>query len=124
MLISLGGVQVLLIKKRAPDGAEEVIMENSLSQSKIALAENLQKLLEARNENWATVIQNIGLRRTTLYNWTYGAVPQSLRSLVKLSDYFGVSLDELCLSQEERSIEPDSVTISFELKNLVIKNNS
>lgn len=96
-------------------------MRNKSSLPAITLAENIQELLKARNENWATVVRRVGMNRSTLYNWTYGVAPSSLKSLVKLSDYFGVSLDELCLSKEGRNDEPESVIVSFEMKNLVIK---
>ena len=86
--------------------------------SQIALAENLQKLLRGRGENWGTVARRISMNRSTLYNWTYGVAPSSLKSLVRLSDYFGVSLNELCLPKGGTKRNPDSVTLVFKVTDL------
>ena len=94
-------------------------MKKETSPANIALSENLQRLL--KNENWTTVARKIGMNRSTLYNWTYGVAPSSLKSLVKLSDYFGVSLDELCLYSDEVEHQGEPIMVSFLITNFKTK---
>ncbi|MGB9860066.1 MAG: helix-turn-helix transcriptional regulator [Moorellaceae bacterium] len=61
----------------------------------VKLGNNLKQLREKRGLRQEDVAKMVGVERTTVANWERGAKQPSLETLVKLSQLFGVSLDEL-----------------------------
>lgn len=61
------------------------------------LYEKIRKLLEARNESFSELSRHSGVPLHTLYNLkTRPDGSLSLRNLLRLSQHFGITLDELC----------------------------
>ena len=56
--------------------------------------ENFKKLCELRNETPNSVCKALGFSNATSTHWKYGASPKG-KTLIKIADYFGVSVDRL-----------------------------
>lgn len=72
----------------------------------MAFINKLQMLCEDRGEKLRAVTKKIGIGDSTVTNWLNGTIPK-LEHIVKVADYFGVSLDYLA-GNEEISIKPSS----------------
>lgn len=56
--------------------------------------ENFKKLCELKNETPNSVCKALGFSNATSTHWKYGASPKG-KTLTKIADYFGVSVDSL-----------------------------
>lgn len=64
---------------------------------KIQLSRKLRALRVKHNPGQPTYIVSelIGLKSSALYNYEAGKVVPTLESIVKIADYYGVSIDEI-----------------------------
>ena len=62
---------------------------------KIVLKENLNTLMEHERCNQIFLVKKLSINKSTLHNYLNGAIPQGLTVLIKLSEHFNLSLDEL-----------------------------
>ena len=68
---------------------------------KITLSDNLTKLMDERGVTVSVTAKKIGMNKTTLHNYCNGTLPRNLVSIVKLSDFLGVTLSELVFGHEQ-----------------------
>ena len=67
--------------------------------------ENLSKLLATHNMSKKELAKNTGISYSTINSWfNRGYENVSLRSLVKLSNYFDVSIEELVNGKDENEL--------------------
>lgn len=83
---------------------------------------NYVRLCESKNETLTAVALNIGLSNATPTGWKNGKKP-SARTLQRLSNYFGVTVEELTRENEKPStIEDGSLSKEdAELMELILK---
>jgi len=62
---------------------------------KIFLAENLQKLIKEQGLTPAVLAREIGMNYSTLHGYCNGVVPRNIEGLVRLSQRFNASIDDL-----------------------------
>jgi transcriptional regulator with XRE-family HTH domain len=58
--------------------------------------DRILKLIQESNESDYKVEKLIGLKRASINNWKRGLANPSADALIKIADYFGISLDWLC----------------------------
>lgn len=75
----------------------------------IRLSENLKNLLKNDRASAATIANRLNINKSTLHNWENGIVPKSLIALVKLAEYFEISLADLVFEHEDEKILHHSV---------------
>lgn len=61
----------------------------------------LLKLMAENNLSICQTAHSMGLSNTGLNNWIYGAGTPNMKSLIKLSKFFGVSIDYLVFGEEK-----------------------
>lgn len=67
----------------------------------------LKKLRKSKNKTLTQMSQEIGIGRGTINNYEVGRTEPSIANLEKLSDYFGVSIDDLLgIKDEKTEIQP------------------
>ncbi len=64
--------------------------------------DNLNYLLKIKKMNAMALAHAIGVPKSIVYEWVHGKREPSMENLMKLSDYFGVSLDYLTGRPESR----------------------
>ena len=67
--------------------------------------ETLTKLLKSRNMNPLSLAKEIGVPKSIVYEWKNGVREPSMENLLKLSDFFGVSLEYLTGRSDEENPE-------------------
>lgn len=65
------------------------------SKQEIKLAENLKRLMAAKNLTVTTAARKIGMNKSTLHNYYNGVIPRNLQMLRELADLLDVPLAEL-----------------------------
>lgn len=68
----------------------------STDRKVLGIWSSIDSLLQEHNMTVCRFSKCIGIPETTLYNWRYGASVPSVKYLIIIADYFGVSLDFLC----------------------------
>lgn len=63
--------------------------------------DNICALCRSRNEKITPVVKAIGLSTGVISKWRNGATPDS-KTLVKIADYFGVTVESLLSDQPDR----------------------
>lgn len=88
--------------------------------------EKLRELMEERNLSATDIQRNTGISNSRIYDWQKYAIMPYLSSLIKLSDYFGVSIEYLTGRTDEnnydtlspRSTFPERLKLLAQEKNL------
>lgn len=75
----------------------------------IRLSDNLKRLLKQERASAATIANRLNINKSTLHNWENGVIPKSLVALVKLAEYFEVSLSSLVFESDGERILHHSV---------------
>ena len=84
-------------------------------EDQIHLSANLKALLEESEHSFTQVARKTGINRcSTFHSWVYGATPSSLVALVRLCEYFSVSLDKLCLRGQKTEKPSNQVVIHLQ----------
>jgi transcriptional regulator with XRE-family HTH domain len=65
--------------------------------NKVYLSQNLKYLREQKGINQCELSEHLGLTQSAIGNWEIGNRTPDIEMIVKLSEYFSVSLDELVL---------------------------
>ncbi len=74
--------------------------KNKTNKSKnIILDENLKNLLKENNITLTHLANKTGLNKSTLHNYCNGVRPRCLLALVRISEFFDISLDELIFKE-------------------------
>ncbi len=68
-------------------------------------AQTLSYLLKSRNMNPLSLAKEIGVPKSIVYEWRQGVREPSMENLLRLSDYFGVSLEYLTGRSENENPE-------------------
>lgn len=83
----------------------------------INLGSALKRLLEQRDLSLHKVSIDAKINKSSLHNYLNGVMPQGLVSLIKLSQFFNLGLDELVFG----SSETETNTEESDLKVLTVK---
>ena len=65
------------------------------SEEGIKLAENLKRIMKARNLTITSIAREVGMHKSTLHNYCNGVIPRNLLKLKELADFLGVGLSDL-----------------------------
>jgi len=68
-------------------------------RDEIKLADNLKLLLKNEKLSLHQLSVKTKINKSSLHNYAHGVVPQGLIALIKISDFFDTSLDELVLNK-------------------------
>lgn len=74
-----------------------------VKKEKVQLESNLKALLKKEELSLHKVASKVQINKSSLHNYLNGVVPQGLYSLIKLSHFFNISLDELIFEQPQSS---------------------
>lgn len=74
-----------------------------MTENEIQLAQNLQRLIKREKITVKTLARKINTNDSTLYNYFNGVMPQGLIALMRLAEYFELSLEELLFNKEKVS---------------------
>lgn len=86
-----------------------------MDENEVNFKQNLKLLMQERNLNPSTVARDVGINRSTFFNWIHGAVPQNIVAIKRLSRYFNVSLEELIIGRLDEQKEFKSLVGRFEI---------
>lgn len=82
-------------------------MNGSMAErQQIQLAENLKRMMAAKNLSVTAAARKIGMNKSTLHGYCNGAIPRNLQKLKELADLFEVSLVELIFAHETEARTP------------------
>jgi len=56
---------------------------------------NLKKLMESRNITMSELSRQTNIPKQTIHNWLCGSQPKDVKRLLKLSNFFNVSIESL-----------------------------
>lgn len=79
----------------------------------IHLARNLKKLLHENNLTASALSREAGVPTTTLSNWLAGQSPKNIHQVYQVSQYFGLTIEELIFDAK-----PQIIRASDPLKDL------
>lgn len=78
----------------------------------IMFTERFNELLKSRGINAVTLAKEIGVPKSIVYEWRSGARDPSLENMLRVADYFGVSLEYLTgREDEETDIEKELLVL-------------
>ena len=69
--------------------------KNMKTPTPFRLAENLSRLLKKKGLSVSQVAMAIEMNKSTLHNYCNGVVPRNIQTLIKIADFFDISLTEL-----------------------------
>ena len=75
----------------------------------VNFAENLRAAIEAGGFKLTTISEGTGIPLSTLSEWTAGREPKVSEALVKLSQFLGLSLDQLVMNKSYLSNQSEVV---------------
>jgi len=74
--------------------------------------ERFNELLKSRGINAVTLAKEIGVPKSIVYEWKSGVRDPSLENMLRIADYFGVSLEYLTgREDEETDIEKELLVL-------------
>ncbi len=80
----------------------------------ISLGANLKKLLVEKDISLHQLSRKTNINKSTLHNYLNGVHPQGLDALLKLTDFFQLSLEQLLFTEDElRALSPKKPTLAF-----------
>lgn len=88
------------------------------------LKDNLKHLAKEHDVTMAKLARATGIAPQTLNNWLAGQEPRSLKQVKKVSDFFEITLDELCFGaapQNKDTIESYSDEINAGVFEVVLR---
>ncbi|MBE6583080.1 MAG: helix-turn-helix transcriptional regulator [Ruminococcaceae bacterium] len=78
----------------------------------IMFTERFNELLKSRGINAVTLAKEIGVPKSIVYEWKSGVRDPSLENMLRIADYFGVSLEYLTgREDEETDIEKELLVL-------------
>lgn len=75
------------------------------------LTDNLKLLFKEKETTVSNVSRITEIPIQTIHNWMNGHQPQNIEYLKKLSEYFGLTIDEICFSSSSEVLKSKSNTI-------------
>ncbi len=90
-----------------------------MSDYQIELGKNLREHLAQDNLTQSYLSRKVGIRKTTLHSYLYGVIPKGLENVVRLAQYFQLSLDELILGTKSENPKVGDIIEEYDL--LIIK---
>lgn len=75
-------------------------MEEILKPMK--LSANLQHLMKERRIALQLLSKQVAIPPSTIHGWLNGANPRAISELKRVADYFGITIDELCFSEDKK----------------------
>ena len=74
----------------------------------INFSKNLKTLLSQRGISYSSLASKIDTNKNTLNDWLHGRVPRGLKTLIKIANFFEITLDELILNtpRNEKKTDP------------------
>ncbi len=68
----------------------------------ITFDKNLKNLLRKKEITLTQLAYKTGLNKTTIHNYCNGVKPRCLLSLIRISDYFNISIDDLIYGSDRK----------------------
>lgn len=75
---------------------KKLFHSKSTDRKVLGIWSRIDSLLQEHNMTIYRFSKYIGIPETTLHNWSYGTSVPSVKFLIIIADYFGVSVDYLC----------------------------
>lgn len=75
--------------------------------NKIYLAENLRRLAKEREISAVSLAAKTNSNKSTVHNYFTGSLPQTVMTLKKIADFFGVELDDLVFKEISSSFKKE-----------------
>ncbi|MBS1642372.1 MAG: helix-turn-helix transcriptional regulator [Bacteroidetes bacterium] len=100
--------------------------EKSLStivNYKIYLGKNLLYLRKLRKLQQSEMPENIGISRATWSDYENGRTEPNLETVVKISEFFGISLDTLIITDIEAEVIKGNLIKNEETQKITLKGN-
>ena len=66
------------------------------------LSANLQNLMKERRVPLKHLSKHVAIPASTIHGWLNGANPRAISELKRVADYFGITIDELCFSEDKK----------------------
>lgn len=70
------------------------------------LQRNLKRILADRDLTAAQLSRKSGVPKATIGDWLAGGIPRDLRKVKLVTDFLGLTVDELCFGEGRASEEP------------------
>lgn len=92
------------------------------------LSSKLKELMERDRVSLHVLSTRLGINKSTLHNWLNGVVPQPLLALLRVCDFFGITVDELCSErigvEEIKNEETFAIQLSIQVDALSINSDA
>lgn len=75
---------------------KKLYYSKSADRKCLGIYKKIDLLLQEHNMSMYRFSKYIGISENTIHNWKYGSSVPSVKYLIAIADYFGVSLDYLC----------------------------
>ncbi len=82
-------------------------------QNEMHLANKIRKLLSAKGITLSEAAFKIGISKSTLHDYCHGVYPRNLKTIGKIADYFGVSVQDLL---SEKNIGSLSINVTGDVE--------
>jgi transcriptional regulator with XRE-family HTH domain len=80
------------------------LMDDMRSEKRLRLSQNLRFHRKRKKAALSTVARELKIYQSTLHDWENEVLPKGLVALLRLSDYYGISLTELLFGSNERLV--------------------
>lgn len=81
-----------------------------MSKRSSNLKNNLERLMKQRNLSTSKICRDLSMNKSTFHNYLNGVYPQGVQSLLKISDYFDITLEELMGEEAAKIMHRHRVT--------------
>ncbi len=78
------------------------------SKEGIKLAENLKKIMKAKNLTITSTARKVGMNKSTLHNYCNGVIPRNLLTLKELADFLEIGLSDLIFESHSATFSVQS----------------
>jgi len=79
------------------------------SEQGIKLADNLKRIMKAKNLTITSTAREVGMNKSTLHNYCNGVIPRNLLKLKELADFLDVGLSDLIFESPTGTVSVQSV---------------
>ena len=85
------------------------------------LKQNLKRLIDEHKILLTQLSISLKIPNSTLHGWMNGVPPKNINDIKKVSDYFGISLDELCFGPNSKIRHSEKVVVSIDNVELILR---
>jgi len=80
-------------------------MKTKTENISMEISRQLGKLLNESGMSISELSRKVDISSKTLHNWSVGQKPRDIDQVKKVSDFFGISVDELCFGIKDKNRE-------------------